>query len=145
MDCYPAIRKDWHWVICSDMDGCRICYIGWSKSHKNKYYILTHIYGIQKKWYRWTYLLGRNRDIDTENGHIGTEVEMEGETNWESRTDIHTHTETHTQRHTHTHTHTHTALCKLASGKLLYSTRSSAWSWWWPREVEWGRRVGGRP
>ena len=54
-------------------------------------------------------MLGRNRDTGTKNGHVGTGVEMEGETNWENRT--HTHT------HTHTHIYTHTA----AAAKSLQS------------------------
>ena len=37
-----------------------------------------------EKWYRWTYLQGRNRDADVENRHVVTVGTGEGETNWES-------------------------------------------------------------
>ena len=33
-----------------------------SQKEKNKYHILTHICGIWKNWYRWSYLQSRNRD-----------------------------------------------------------------------------------
>ena len=39
-----------------------------SQKEKSKCRILMHIYGIWKKWYRWTYLRGRNGDTDVENG-----------------------------------------------------------------------------
>ena len=48
----------------------------------------THTYGIQKNYW-WTYLQGRDRDADIENGLVGTAAgEGEGGTNWESSTDI---------------------------------------------------------
>ena len=49
------------------------------------------IHGILKKWYRWTYLQGGNRDTDVENGQADPEGEGEGGTNWESRIDIYTY------------------------------------------------------
>ena len=52
----------------------------------------------------------RNRDVDEENGHIDTEWEGEGGTSWEIRFDI----------------NTLPCVKKIASGKLLYSTGSSA-------------------
>ena len=41
-----------------------------------------------EKWYWSTYLQGRNRDADVENGHVGTEGggRVSG-MNWEIRTD----------------------------------------------------------
>ena len=39
-----------------------------SQKEKNKYRILTHT--CVEKWCRWTYLQGRNRDIDIKNGHV---------------------------------------------------------------------------
>ena len=41
-----------------------------SQKEKNKYCILTHTCGIQKKWYRITYLQDTNRDVDTEDGYV---------------------------------------------------------------------------
>ena len=48
-----------------------------SQKEKNKY-ILTHICRIQKKWYRRTYLQGRNRDTDVENRLVDTAGKGEG-------------------------------------------------------------------
>ena len=64
----------------------------------------------------WTYLQGRNRDADIENGLVDTGDEKGG-TNWESSTD------------------TYSLLClkQLASGKRLYSTGSQFSVLWWPR------------
>ena len=36
----------------------------------------------RKKWYRLTYLQGRNSDTDTESGYVGTEGEGEGRINY---------------------------------------------------------------
>ena len=62
-----------------------------------------------EKWYRQTYLQGRNRDTDEENGRVDTGGRGGG-VNWEIRTD------------------TFTLPCgkQIASGKMLYSTGSSA-------------------
>jgi len=38
-------KKEQIWVNSSEVDEPRACYIDWNKS-KNKYHILTHIYGI---------------------------------------------------------------------------------------------------
>ena len=43
-----------------------------------------------EKWYRWSYLQSRNRDIDVEIKHMGTKGEGGGEMNWEIETDIYT-------------------------------------------------------
>ena len=43
-----------------------------------------------EKWYRSTYLQGRNRDMDIENRHVDIEGEGEGGTNWEIGFDINT-------------------------------------------------------
>ena len=56
-------------------------------------------------------MYGRNRDIDLENGHVDTVGKGEGGTNWEIRFDI----------------NTLPCVKYIASGNLLYSTRSSAW------------------
>ena len=58
---YSAIKKEWNWVSCRDVDKPSICNIGWSTSEREILYINTHIC---KKWYSGTYLQGRNRDAD---------------------------------------------------------------------------------
>ena len=45
----------------------------------------------QEKWYRWTYLQGKNRDTDVENRHVVTAGKGEGETNWESSVQLLSH------------------------------------------------------
>ena len=67
-------------------------------------------HGIEKTWYWLTYLQGRNRDTDLENGLVDTAGEGEGGTNWESSIEIYI-----------------LPYVKLiASGKLLYNTGSSS-------------------
>ena len=67
------------------MDGPRVS-IQSEVNHTEKQisYIHAYIWNLEK-WYRGTYLQGRNRDTDR--GHSG---ERGGGTNWEIRTDIHT-------------------------------------------------------
>ena len=49
-----------------------------SQKEKNKYHILMHIYPRNlEKWYRLTYLQGRNRATDVENGLVDTIGERE--------------------------------------------------------------------
>ena len=50
-------------------------------------YINTYIRDLEKLYW-WTYLLGRNRDTEVENGLVDTEGKGEGGTNWESGTEI---------------------------------------------------------
>ena len=52
-------------VIWIDMDGPRVYHTEWSKSEREKQipYINAYMWNIEK-WYRWTYLQGRNRDTD---------------------------------------------------------------------------------
>ena len=52
-------------------------------------YINAYMWNLEK-WYRRTYLQGRNRDADVENRHVDTGGEGEGGTNWEIRNDIFT-------------------------------------------------------
>ena len=49
-----------------------------SQKEKNRYHILMHMYGIQKKWHWRTYLQGRNRDASTENSLVETAGEEGG-------------------------------------------------------------------
>ena len=81
--------KEWNWVICRDVDGPRVCHIEWSKLEREKQvsYINAYMWNLEK-WYRWTYMQGRNRNIDVENRYVDTGGEGEGGTNWEIRIDI---------------------------------------------------------
>ena len=56
------------------------------KNNSNKKYI----YMESRKMYWWTYLQGRNRDADVENGHGDAVGEVEDETNWESSSEAYT-------------------------------------------------------
>ena len=60
-------------VICSEVDGPRACHTDWSKPERENQisYINVNLWNLEK-WYRWTYLHGRNRDVDIENGHVDT-------------------------------------------------------------------------
>ena len=42
-----------------------------SEREKQVVYTITYTWNIEK-WYRCTYLRGRNRDADVENGHVDT-------------------------------------------------------------------------
>ena len=61
------------------MDGPRDYQTKWSKSEKNKYYIISLIADSKKKWYKWTYLQTRNRLTDIENKFMVTKGEREEE------------------------------------------------------------------
>ena len=50
-----------------------------SETEKDKYYMLSLICGIQKKWYKWTYLQDRNRLTDLENELMVTRGQEWGE------------------------------------------------------------------
>ena len=104
-------KKEWSWVICSDVDESRVCHTECSKSEREKpiLYINAYIW-ILEKWSWWTYLQGRKRDADVENGLVDTGGDGEGGTNWESSMDI----------------YTLPCVKEIASGKMLYSTGSSA-------------------
>ena len=66
-------KKEWSWVICRDVDGCRDCHTEWSKSEWEKQisYINTYMWNLEK-WYRWIGLQGRNWDTDVENKRMDT-------------------------------------------------------------------------
>ena len=68
-----------------------------------------------ERWYRQTYLQGRNRDIDIEKEHV--ERGREG-MDWEMEINM------------------HTCVKQMASGNLLYSIES------FPREVLWDDQGG---
>ena len=50
-------------------------------------YINPYIWNLEK-WNQWTYLQGKNRDVDVDNRLVDTVGEEEGEMNWESTIDI---------------------------------------------------------
>ena len=52
-------------------------------------YIYIYIWNLEK-WYWWTYFQGRNRDTDIRDGSVDIVGEGEGETNWDSSTDLYT-------------------------------------------------------
>ena len=81
-----------------------------------------------KKWYWWTYLQGRNKDADIENGLVDTVQGGAGGTNWESSTE------------------THTLLCikQMASGNCWITQRAQPDAPSQPRGVGWGEGVRGR-
>ena len=58
---YSAIKKEWNWVICRHVDGPRVCHTDWSKPERENQilYINAYMWNLEK-WYRWTYLQGRN-------------------------------------------------------------------------------------
>ena len=85
------------------------------RKERNKYCILTYIYGIQRydTDEQNRNLQGRNTDTDKENGHTGVMGERKGGKNWKSSTDI--------------YIYTLPCVKYTASGKLLQSTSCSAW------------------
>ena len=107
------------------MNESRAYYSEWRKSKKNKYHVLKHIYGIEKKWYWRTYLQGKNRDGDMKNRPVDPVGRGEGVINWESSIEI----------------CTLPYVKQIANGKLLYNTGSSAGVLWQLRWAGGGREV----
>ena len=46
MEYYSAIKKEWNNAICSNMDESRDYHTKWSKPDKDKYHMISLIYGI---------------------------------------------------------------------------------------------------
>ena len=87
MEYYSAIKRnkcesvDLEWLNLEPVMQSEI-----NQKEKNKY-ILMHIYTRNlEKWYRLTYLQGRNRATDIENGLVHS-TGGEGGTNWKSSPD----------------------------------------------------------
>ena len=78
-------KKKWIWGGSSEVDELRTYYTEWGKSKREKQisYINAYIWNLER-WYWWTYLQGRNRDVDIENRLVDTIGEGEGGKNWES-------------------------------------------------------------
>ena len=66
-------KKEWNWVICTDVDGSRDCHTEWSKSEREKEisYINVYMWNLEK-WYRWTSSQGTNTDTDVEKKRMDT-------------------------------------------------------------------------
>ena len=77
-------KKKWSCIICRDMDGAGEGHTERSRSEREKQmsYINTCICNLEK-WYRGTYLRGKNRH---RNGHV--DVKGSGGMNWEIEIDI---------------------------------------------------------
>ena len=80
-----------------------------SEDRKNKYHINTYIWNLEK-WFWWTYLQRRNRDVHVENALVDPSGEGEGRTNGESSINI----------------YTLSCVKQTAGEKLLYDTGSPA-------------------
>ena len=71
----------WNCAIYIDVDGRKDCHTEWSKSEREtQIYINTDMWNLEK-WYRWSYLQSRNRDINVENKCMDTEGER-GSVGW---------------------------------------------------------------
>ena len=84
-------KKEWIWITWTEMDKTRACYTEWRKSDREKQilYINAYTWNLEK-WYWWTYLQGRKRDINIENGLVDTVRGGAGGTNWESNMETYT-------------------------------------------------------
>ena len=78
-------KKEQKGVICSDVDGPRVSYREKSEREKQVVYTITYTWNIEK-WYRCTYLQGRNRNTCRE--QRWEQGGGEGGANREIRTDI---------------------------------------------------------
>ena len=63
MEYYSVIKRKRIWVSSNEVDESRAYYTEWSKSEKERYNILTHIYGIRKNVTE-NYLQGSNGEKD---------------------------------------------------------------------------------
>ena len=75
--CYSAIKKEWNIAICSNMDGSREYHTKWSKSERDKCYMISLTCVIWKIIQMNVYTK-RNRLTDIENKLMVTKGEREG-------------------------------------------------------------------
>ena len=62
-----SLSKEQNNATCSDMDGSRDYHTEWSKSDKDKYYMISLICGnLKNVWYKGIYLQNKNRLTDWE-------------------------------------------------------------------------------
>ena len=85
-----SYKKERIWVSWTEVDEPRACFTEWNKNWKNKYHIVNAYIWNLDKWYWWTYLQGRNRDADIENGLVDTAGEGEDGMNWECSIETYT-------------------------------------------------------
>ena len=73
-----------NWVIWRYVDEPRVCHTEWSQSERGKQTssINASMWNL-KKWSRWAYFQGRNRDSFAENRLVDKSKEKKGETNQE--------------------------------------------------------------
>ena len=47
----PSHKKELNWVICSEVDGPRVCHTEWSKSEREKHipYANSYVWNLKKK------------------------------------------------------------------------------------------------
>ena len=104
-------KKECYWVIYRDVDGRRVCHTKWSKSEREKQisYIKAYMSNLEK-WYRRTYLQGKNTDADVENGCVDG---SRGRGGWDKRRlEL---------------TYTLPCITQIASGNLPHSTEISVY------------------
>ena len=96
MSLFKNQAEEQNWVICRNVDGPKDCHTEWIKSEREKQisYINSYTWNLEK-WYRWTGLLGRNRDTDVENKRMDTKGGKQGwgdggGMNWEIGIDMYT-------------------------------------------------------
>ena len=73
-------KKEWNNAICRNMDGPRNYHSKWSKSERERQipYGLIYMWKL-KRWFKWTYLQGRNTLTDFKNTFMATKVETWGD------------------------------------------------------------------
>ena len=60
-------KREWNYVICSNMNGPRDYHSKWTKSEREiQIPYDNHLYVESKIWHKWTYLQNRNRPTDGE-------------------------------------------------------------------------------
>ena len=104
-------------------------HIEWSESQREKQGLCINAYTWNlEKWYRWTYLQGRNADADVENGGVNTEGGKKGSN---ELGDWHWHIQSYCEYNREL-----VGICCTVQGAQCEAL-------WWPRGVGWeGRRRG---
>ena len=128
MEYYSTIKKEWNWVICSDVDEPRVYRTEWSKSEREKNILYINVYRWNlERWYRWVYFQGISGDTD-----IGTK----SSTQW-GKEKLGPLREKHGN--------VHSTVCKyIASGNFAVWCRElKSCALWPPRGMGWGGRWGG--
>ena len=82
-----SLKKEHIWVNSNEVDEPRTYYTEWSRSEREKYHKLKHIYEMYKSGIDEP-LLGRNRVTHIESETMDTVGERKDGTNWDSIIDI---------------------------------------------------------